>query len=129
MYACYIDESGHCGEKYNPIQPVEVVLGVVTDITKLFKTQKEHGKVLTKLKEKSVDISELKGSEIYGRRKAWGNVSHEDRNKIISEVINWAEERVCKFIVCPIDAETFFSLKKMEMPWLINYIFLMKQVQ
>lgn len=28
MYVCYIDESGHCGKKYNPKQPVEVLCGV-----------------------------------------------------------------------------------------------------
>jgi len=38
MYVCYVDESGHTGEKFDPNQPVEVLCGVVTDVTKLFKT-------------------------------------------------------------------------------------------
>ena len=46
MYLCYLDESGHCGKKYNPIQPVEVMCGIVTDATKLFKTQRQHQQII-----------------------------------------------------------------------------------
>ena len=111
MYACYIDESGHCGAKYDPNQPVEVVVGVVSDITKLFKTQREHGKIMSRLKSKTIDVSELKAKDIYRGKNAWNGVSPEERQAVISEMLAWAEERVCKFIVCPIDSQQFFTLK------------------
>ena len=58
MKICYIDESGHCGEKYNPKQPIEVLCGVITDISKLFKTQTEHRDILELLNDSGIDISE-----------------------------------------------------------------------
>lgn len=46
MKICYVDENGHCGEVFDPRQPVEVLCGVITDLSKLFKTQKEHSDIL-----------------------------------------------------------------------------------
>jgi hypothetical protein len=49
MYICYVDESGHAGTKYSSAQPVEVVCGVLTDLSKLSKTQREHVRRLDEL--------------------------------------------------------------------------------
>ncbi len=65
MYICYIDESGHCGKKYNQQQPVEVLVGVLLDVTKLFKTQAEQQKILKTLKNANIELSELKANEAY----------------------------------------------------------------
>lgn len=111
MYACYIDESGHCGEKFNPDQPVEVVCGVITDITKLFKTQREHNKLLRILEKNNITITELKAKEIYRGNKAWQNIDPKIRNSVIEHLLDWAEERTCKYVVCPINSQDFFDRK------------------
>lgn len=111
MYVCYIDESGHCGAKYDPKQPVEVVSGVITDITKIFKTQREHNLILSILKNMKIEIKELKAKEIYGGRNNWKGVKPIVRKKIMDALLKWANDRSCKFIVCPIDSKTFFEKK------------------
>ena len=74
MYICYVDESSHCGEKYNPKQPVEVLCGVFTDLTKLFKTQKEQRELLDILNKNSIPASELKSADMYaGRPLRWAD--------------------------------------------------------
>lgn len=111
MYACYIDESGHCGEKFNPNQPVEVLCGVVTDLTKLFKTNREHNGMLRILEEEGIPANEVKSSNIYRGRGNWRGVSPKKRSEFINELLNWAVERSCKFVVSPIDSKKFFERK------------------
>lgn len=111
MYACYIDESGHCGERFDANQPVEVVCGVITDITKLFKTQREHNGLLKLLDENNICISELKSKDIYRGKGSWYGVPPKVRHMVIDYLLEWAEERKCKFIVCPIDSKAFFDRK------------------
>jgi len=82
MKICYLDECGHCGERPNPNQPVETVCGVVSDVTKLFKTQREHQDVLYILREAGVELSELKSAEIYRGRKEWSDAGHELRDQV-----------------------------------------------
>lgn len=112
MYMCYVDESGHCGKKYNPEQPVEVLCGVLTDTTKLFKTQREHAEILQILKERNIPLEELKASEAYRGRKSWANVPPEVRDRVFELILVWAQERGCKYIVCPIDTKKFFDQKE-----------------
>ena len=112
MYMCYVDESGHCGKKYNIEQPVEVLCGVLTDTTKLFKTQREHAEILQILKERNIPLEELKASEAYRGRKSWANVPHGVRDRVFELILVWAQERVCKYIVCPIDTKKFFDQKE-----------------
>lgn len=112
MYLCYLDESGHCGKKYNPIQPVEVICGIITDATKLFKTQRQHQQIIDILNEKGIPLKELKAADTYRGRKSWSKVSPKVRDNIFHLIIKWAEERSCKFIVCPIDSQKFFENKK-----------------
>lgn len=111
MKICYIDESGHCGKKHNPNQPVQVLCGVITDISKLFKTQKEHSEIINILNEIGIPLSELKASDVYRGRNHWSGVDPSIRDKVFKTILNWAEERKCKFIVCPIDSESFFVNK------------------
>ncbi len=112
MYQCYLDESGHCGTKYNSVQPVEVICGVITDVTKLFKTQRQHKQLIDILNKKGIPLSELKASDTYRGRKSWSGVEPKVRDKIFEIILKWAEARSCKFIVCPIDSEKFFDGKK-----------------
>ncbi len=113
MYFCYIDESGHCGTKFDRNQPVEVLVGVVSDATKIHKTNREHSSFLKKLLHThGIEVSELKAAQIFRGRKEWYNVPHEDRKKIFKELLQWVNERSCKLIVCPIDSAKFFDLKK-----------------
>ncbi|MBX3291811.1 MAG: DUF3800 domain-containing protein [Acidobacteria bacterium] len=111
MYACYVDESGHCGERFNADQPVEVVCGVITDVTKLFKTQRDHGEILSFLDKNGISISELKSKDIYRGKDAWRKIPADIRHSILDLLLSWAEERTCKFIVCPIDSKSFFDRK------------------
>lgn len=111
MYICYVDESGHNGQRFNPRQPVEVVCGVLTDVTKLFKTQKELALIMRFLHKKGIPLSELKASDAYRGRNHWAGVTPKLRDKIFEMVIHWAEERSCKFIACPIDTQRFFEQK------------------
>ena len=114
MKICYVDESGHCGRKYNRDQPVQVLCGVITDISKLFKTQKEHAKIIQILNDfkLKVPLSELKASDIYRGRKGWSGVEPGLRDGVFETILAWAEKSKCKFIVCPIDSESFFTHKE-----------------
>jgi len=111
MKACYIDESGHCGVKLNPDQPVEVLVGVLTDFYGLFLTQKEYEEILRILNEINISVSELKASHIYRGSKAWKNVKAETRKEVIEIILKWSVGRKCKYIVCPIDSSKFFKRK------------------
>jgi hypothetical protein len=112
MYVCYVDESGHCGKKYNADQPVEVLCGVLTDVSKLFKTQREHSEILQILNEREIPLEELKANEAYRGRKSWADVPPEVRDRVFELVLQWAHERSCKYVVCPIDSKKFFDQKK-----------------
>jgi hypothetical protein len=115
MYFCYVDESGHCGIKFNPEQPVEVLVGVVSDATKIHKTNREHSNFLKELLNKhGVEISELKSAEIFRGRKEWGSVAPEVRKQVFKDLLKWVRNRSCKLIVCPIDSSKFFELKKQD---------------
>jgi hypothetical protein len=125
MKICYSDESGHCGEKFNPSQPVEVLCGVTTDITKLFKTQKEHNDIIDILSAHGIEIKELKAAELHRGRKEWHGVKPEVRDAVYDALLGWSYARVCKFIICPIDSRKFFDRKsagcamaiKLQYPW------------
>jgi hypothetical protein len=110
MYSCYIDESGHNGRKFNPNQPVEILCGVITDMTKLFKTQKEFLKIVNDIVKFNFIVKELKASNVYHGRKQWVTVAYQERYEIIKSILLWAKSRKCKFIVCPIDTKKFFDL-------------------
>jgi hypothetical protein len=113
MYFCYIDESGHCGNKLDPNQPVEVLVGVIQDATKIHKTNREHSSFLKQLLHKhGVEVAELKSAQIFRGRKEWGSVSPDVRKKIFKDLLKWVNERSCKLIVCPIDSGKFFQLKE-----------------
>lgn len=111
MRICYLDESGHCGKKHNPHQPIEIVAGVITDATKLFKTQRQHSDIIDVLRDGGVQVDELKASEIYRGRKDWCDENPEFRADVISVLLEWAAKRSCKLIICPISSETFFQYK------------------
>ena len=111
MYVCYVDESGHCGTKYNPVQPVEVLCGVISDVTKLFKTQRELAVIVKFLNKKGIPLTEIKASDAYRGRKHWSGVEPRVRDKIFEFMLKWAKDRSCKFVVCPIDSKKFFDLK------------------
>lgn len=107
MYICYGDESGHCGKKWNPAQPAEVLCGVMTDVTKLFKSQREHAAMLADL-----GLSELKSANVYRGRREWSDVLAGERDELFDKVFGWADDRVAKFFVCPIDSKKFFAAKR-----------------
>lgn len=112
MYVCYADESGHCGAKYNPRQPVEVLCGVLSDFSKLFKTQREHSSILDSLNKKfGVPLPELKASEAYRGRNAWSKVPPAERDSLYEAILGWASDRSCKYLVSPIDSKQFFDRK------------------
>lgn len=111
VYICYVDESGHCGKTLNPAQPVQVMCGVVSDLTKLFKTQREHAEIIAILNKYGIALSELKGSDAYRGRGHWGKVPAATRDTVYETILGWAAERSCKFIVCPVDSAEFFSRK------------------
>lgn len=111
MYICYLDESGHCGTKFNPRQPVELVCGVLLDLTKLAKSQRQHAQIIDWLKKTKIATDELKAADIYRGRNQWADVSADNRKWFIDFIIDWASERACKFIPCPIDSKKFFEMK------------------
>lgn len=112
MYACYIDESGHCGNKFNPDQPVEVLVGVMNNLgAKLPKTQREFLQLVEKLTSRAIPVTELKASQAYRGQKAWGGIDAALRMKLFEEILNWAAERSCKYFVAPVDGRKFFDRK------------------
>lgn len=112
MYSCYVDESGHCGKKYNPDQPVEVLAGVLTDVSKLFKTQREQTEIIGILRARGIALTELKASDAYRGRKHWSKIDAKTRDRLFELILAWVEDRQCKFIICPIDSNRFFQEKK-----------------
>ena len=112
MRICYLDETGHCGEKPNPQQPYETVVGVITDVTKLFKTQREHNNIIDVLQEAGINVSELKASELYRGRNEWSDLEPQNRDAVFRALLQWAEERKCKYVICPIDSSEFFRRKR-----------------
>jgi hypothetical protein len=125
MKICYVDESGHCGEKFNEKQPVEVLCGVITDLYTLFKTQRQHSQIMDVLVDNGLPINELKAAEIYRGRREWKGVNLETRDKIYEALLKWSAGRKCSFVVCPIDCQRFFEAKtrgefhatKLGFPW------------
>ena len=111
MKACYIDESGHCGKTYNPAQPVEVLVGVLTDFYGLFKTQREQDAIIKKLNALNIPISELKASQMYRGQGPWHGIDYKTRHGIIEGILQWSVDRKCKFIISPIDGNKFFTRK------------------
>ncbi|HRH70190.1 MAG TPA: DUF3800 domain-containing protein [Flavobacteriales bacterium] len=112
MYTCYIDESGHCGNKYNPAQPVEVLVGVMNNLgLKLPKTQREFLQLVTKLTQRDIAVTELKASQAYRGQNAWSGIDAATRMQLFEEILNWAAERSCKYFVAPIDSKRFFERK------------------
>lgn len=91
----------------NPEQPVEVLCGVISDLTKVSKSQREHVALLDAL-----GVSELKASDAYRGRKNWGQLKPAERDALFDKMLDWASERSCKLIVSPIDAKKFFSRKR-----------------
>jgi hypothetical protein len=125
MRVCYADESGHCGVKVNHNQPIEVLCGVTTDLSKLFKTQKEHNGILDLLSGHGIKIKEFKAAEMHRGRKEWHGIDPDIRDVVYDALLNWSKSRVCKFVVCPIDTQEFFNRKnagceisaKLQYPW------------
>lgn len=112
MYFCYVDESGHCGAKFDINQPVEVLVGVVSDATKIHKTNREHSNFLKELlHDHGVDVTELKSAQIFRGRKEWSGIAPAVRKQIFRDLLKWVNTRSCKLIVCPIDSEKYFNLK------------------
>ena len=116
MYLCYVDESGHCGTAYNPAQPVEVLCGVLTDFTKLSKTQREQRDILTILNDNGIPVAELKASDIYGQRGHWQGIPPQIRDAVFNILLGLIDDRACKLIVCPIDSGKFFTIKNSGCP-------------
>jgi hypothetical protein len=113
MYFCYVDESGHCGTKFDPKQPVEVLVGVVSDATKIHKTNREHSNFLkTLLYKHGIIVPELKSAQIFRGRKEWSNIAPEVRKQVFRDLLKWVNNRSCKLIVCPIDSGKYFQLKE-----------------
>lgn len=121
MKICYVDESGHCGKKFNPKQPVEVLCGAVIDLYKLFKTQRQHSKIMQILNDHDLSISELKASDVYRGRNRWKKIDPGLRDQVINFILEWSKKRACKFIVCPIDTKKFFDQKKSGCQLSINF--------
>lgn len=132
MYVCYVDESGHCGSRENPDQPVEVLCGIVSDLTKLSKSQREHNSLLDQL-----GIREIKASEAYRGRKAWGLMKPTDRDALFDRMLEWASERACKFLVSPVDSLKFFARKaagcsisaRLRAPWQVGALHILLALQ
>jgi hypothetical protein len=110
MYALYVDESGHCGKKYDKTQPVEVLVGVIVDLTKLPKAQREYAAFLDAIKKLGVHAEEIKMREVYGGRADWEKVPPIKRDEAIGHAIGLVGERKCKILASPIDTKKFFQL-------------------
>jgi hypothetical protein len=92
MYFCYVDESGHCGTKFDPNQPVEVLVGVVSDATKFHKTNREHSSFLKELLHiHGVEVSELKSAQIFRGRKEWSSIAPDVRKQIFKDLLKYLE--------------------------------------
>ena len=116
LYICYVDESGHCGEKYNPEQPVEVLFGVMLDLTKLTKAHRQHNEIIKIFKDAGIHVSEFKANDLYRGQKQFDGFSPELRDRIFLFLLSWGADRKCRYIVSPIDSKKHFDLVAGENP-------------
>ena len=114
LYICYVDESGHCGKKVNPKQPVEVLFGAMIDLTKLSKAQREHAAYVLLFEEHNIPVTEFKASDTYRGANEFGDFPPKLRDAIFELLLSWGERRKCHYIVAPIDAKKHFDLKDQE---------------
>jgi len=113
MFLCYADESGFNGKKYNPQQPIQVMVAIFPNVYNFHRTDSEFRDVFN-LINKKIPISEIKGEQIYRGKRSWGSVSYELRDKVIEFYINWIKSRNHKLIVTAIDNKAFFDFRKSE---------------
>jgi len=109
MFISYADESGYCGRKYNPKQPVQVFAAVVSNAYSIHKTRKEFSYNLKFLRKHKIHIRELKASEIYRGRGGWKRISAKTRHGIFERYFKWLRGRNHKIIISIIDQKPFFS--------------------
>ncbi len=110
MYTCYLDESGHCGEKVNPQQPVEIIFGVLIDLSKLTKAQKQYQQFIDIFNEHKIKISEFKACDIYKGYKQFSVLNSNARDALFELLLAWGEDNKCRYIVSPIDSKKHFDL-------------------
>lgn len=111
MFISYADESGYCGEKFDPKQPVQVFAAVLVNTYNIHKTRGEFAYNIKVLRDHKIDIKELKAVEIYGGRNAWKDVSGEVRHSIFEEYFKWLKARNHKILISVIDQKSFFEDK------------------
>lgn len=112
MFLCYVDESGHCGRRYNQSQPVEVLAGVLINVYKLKKTLREQTELLELLQNNEIPVDEFKASDMYRGRHAWEDVDPQVRVAVFDYLLTWMKDRACKLAVSPVDAQALFTLNK-----------------
>lgn len=116
MYICYIDESGHCGEKYNPEQPIEVLFGAMLDLTKLTKAQRQHQEIMNIFTSHNINISEFKACDMYRGVNQFNDFSPDLRDTLFEFLLAWGEDRKCRYFISPIHSKKHFDLCKKNDP-------------
>jgi Protein of unknown function (DUF3800) len=94
MYLFYGDESGHTGGKASPTQPVLVVAGLMVNTWRHGTTTREFRDLMERLSGVAgVELTELKGRELFKGSGQWRDVPHERRAEARHAVLQWIGDR------------------------------------
>lgn len=110
MFLCYVDESGYTGNKFNPKQLIQVMVGIFPNAYSYHKSDAEFKEIFNIINQQ-VPVSEIKSSEIYGGRKSWKNIRPDIRDEVIKFYFDWIRQRKHKLIIVAIDNKKFFEEK------------------
>lgn len=107
MFLCYCDESGYCGKRNNPDQPVMVLAGVLPNAYNYHRSDAEFRQVF-EIINGEVPLDEIKGSQIYRGRGSWRDIDPSIRDQVIEFYIHWICSRPHKLLVSAIDNSRYF---------------------
>ncbi len=108
MFFCYCDESGYCGNRFNPNQPVMVMVGILPNVYNYHRSDAEFREIF-EIINTQVPLSEIKAEQIYRGRGTWRDIEPESRDNVINFYLNWIDNRPHKLIVSAVDNARYFD--------------------
>ncbi len=111
MYLCYSDESGYCGSRFDPNQPIMVMAGIIPNIYNYHKSDAEFREIFNIIN-RQIPLEEIKGEQIYRGRGSWNIVRPKLRDRVIEFYLNWINKRPHKLIISAVDNKKYFEFVK-----------------
>lgn len=107
MYLCYCDESGYCGGRDDPDQPVMVMVGILPNVYNYHRSAAEFGEVFEIINSR-IPLDELKGEQIYRGRGSWAAIDPQARDRVLEFYLGWVNNGPHKLIISAVDNGEYF---------------------